>query len=215
MTPAKRKKAEGAKAPSPSFERYTQPPPLAPGEIDGTASGEQLDAYLAELDAIFRAEKNPMMGLYAAQFALGHSRPVPRHVATWLRVAIQLYVGHRRDSVDEGLGLKVSGPDNPRRRAQRSRVLRVALSRMLHLQTLGAKIPEAAALVSRLSPDHAASTLIDRYKRSGYGEMAKEIRKLIRLPTDPEPTLAMYPDSPLEAAQAKAAIRKVYAKRRP
>lgn len=215
MTPAKRKKAEGAKAPSPSFERYTQPPPLPRGVLDGTASGEQLDAHLAELDAIFRAEKNPMMGLYAAQFALGHSRPVPRHVATWLRVAIQLYVGHRRDSVDEGLGLKVSGPDNPRRRAQRSRVLRVALSRMLHLQTLGAKIPEAAALVSRLSPDHAASTLIDRYKRSGYGEGAKEIRKLIRVPTDPEPTLAMYPDSPLEAAQAKAAIRKVYAKRRP
>jgi hypothetical protein len=154
-----------------------------------------------------------LVALHGVTVALEHGQPVPRRIAAWLNAAFGLYLHGRRNSLDEALGLKAAGRASPRRKEEESRTQKAALSQMLHLQSLGATIPEAALLVGRLSPDLKATTLEDRYRRSGYSQTAKEIKRaLAHNHQDLDSALSQYPDTPLEARQAKERIRAMYAK---
>lgn len=189
-------------------------------ELDEHKLGERLyrrkraDERVSRL----RTKHDPLAGLMAAQEALANHDYVPRLVAQWLSQGIGMYLSGRYKSLDAALGLKKAGRAHPLRKAKEDHALRAALSEMYWLNLLGATITQAAALVHTTSPGHAVNTLIDRYRRGGYSEGVKEMRKLgmpFRGGDDPDRTLAKYPDADLEVRQAKAAVRAVYAKRRP
>ena len=78
MATSKSKAARGRVAKPVRDELTTQAPALPAGAMDGSTSDAQWDAHLAELEMIFTHEKNPMIGLYAAQLAIGQERPLLR-----------------------------------------------------------------------------------------------------------------------------------------
>jgi hypothetical protein len=195
----------------------------------GLLAAEDLAECLAEADRVFREDKDVVAALMGTRIALAHGAPVPPSIAGWLESGVAMLLNGERKSIDEALGLKKKGRANPLRAAKEAAKLRAALNRMLVLQRVGASIPEAATLVASLSPDFKQSTLIDRYRRSGYTEEAADADRRVRdwlarqgnrlsglsfATSDPENTLAGYPDRPLAVKQAKAAIRAKYAKRR-
>jgi hypothetical protein len=89
---------------------------------------------------------------------------------------------------------------------------------MMILHMIGATIPQAAAMVARLSPALKTNTLADRYRRSGYGKIALRERPLVLQRwhlTEIEKLLADYPDTGIELKQGKTAIRAMYSKHHP
>lgn len=143
--------------------------------------------------------------------ALSDAVPVPTFLANVLTDAIALYLSGRCKSMDEALGLSRPGKP-PRLIAKQSHELRAALGRMFALQLVGATVPQAALLVSRLSAEFTQTTLEDRYRRGGYSDRMKATRALGPLGIDPAAVLADYPNTPREVAKAKASIRSMYAK---
>jgi hypothetical protein len=188
----------------------------------GSVPEDRLASSSEEAAREFKRTKNPMFALYAAKLAAEGQMPLPRNVAQWLSVGIGCYLHGRhaaldragQRSLDRALGLKQPGHASPMR-IKEDFTRKAALGRMLHLQLLGATIPDAALLVSRLSPDHTRNTLESLYRRGGYTSIANAIKEARHSAEDPESTLAEYPDRPPEVMQAKAAIRSMYAKRRP
>ena len=178
-------------------------------------TAENLGARMAKAERSFVESGDLMAGLHVVSMALAHEVAVPRWASEWLRIGLMMYLNGGIGSLDEALGLKAKGRANPRRKHAEIASLKGALGRMLMLQACGATVAQAATLVARLSADFSPSTLEDRYKRGGYGSTARQARGA-GLPKnlDLERYLKVYPDNPIEAAQAKDAIRKVYAKRR-
>ncbi len=175
----------------------------------------RLNEELAKAERAFVEHGDQMAALSGAMLALEHGVPLPRRIAFWLRYGILYYATGKRESIDAGLGLNAVGRANPRRRHAEAVAMRIALSRMFFLRGLGASVPQAAALVATLSKEFSASTLAYECRRSGHLAGVADLRALARRDTvDLESTLAEYRDYPLEAAQAKAAIRAMYAKRR-
>lgn len=179
--------------------------------VSGQYRRKRIDERVARL----RTKRDALAGLLAAKDALEHHDHVPRAVAEWLANGIALYLAGRRKSLDDALGLSKSGHAQPLRKAKEDHALRTALSRMLHLNLVGATIPQAAVLVAAVTPRYAVDTLIDRYRRGGYTAEVRQAQSAsITTALDPEEALAEYPDQPLDVRQAKDAIRAMYAKRR-
>lgn len=171
---------------------------------------------LAQADESFAATGDVMEALEWVAFAAKHGKAIPPHIAAWFSKVINDYRDGTAHTMDAALGLAAPGKAQPRRRLHEASNLQRALARMMVLHGMGATIEQAAAMVASLAPDFKASTLADRYKRSGMGKQALQIRRAgyWRL-HDVLVTLAGYPDKPLAVAQAKAATLKVYAKPRP
>jgi hypothetical protein len=167
---------------------------------------------LRPADLAFAETGDVMEALAWVATAAKAGAPLPPRIGRWLHKAINDYRAGTASSLDAALGLKAGGKASPRRRLADKSAREGALARMAVLHTLGATIQQAAVLVARMSPEFAASTLLDRYKRSGHGRRALADRRglawsiaQVRL------ILSEYPDAPAEAAQAKAAILQVYA----
>lgn len=161
-----------------------------------TSSARYRAGRIKELGGKFTSEHDPVVGLVAAHLALSNHDYVPRGVAEWLANGIALYMGGRRKTLDDALGLSAPGRASPLRRSKEARALRAALGRMYSLQMLGATIPQAAAMVETITPNYTAATLADRYRRSGYTAdlrvLQQHIMDIGMPPFDPEPELAAY-----------------------
>lgn len=179
----------------------------------GYVDEKHIAARLEELEKAFRAG-DLIAGLIAVEIAATAHTALPRGaIGVWLANGLALYRSGRSKSLDAALGLKAPGKKYAKFAHDQPLKLQAALSRMIYLHSIGAKIDQAALLVSRLTPDFARSTLSDRYARSGYGAIARDIRKqLIFDAAAVERSLAEYPDTPDEVKKIKAAIRFLYAK---
>lgn len=169
---------------------------------------------LEEADRSFSETGDVLDALSWVGFAAKAGEPIPTRIAAWLKAAIDAYRSGEAETMDAAMGLVQRGR-GPRRRAKERGALQAAIARMYVLHVCGATIDDAATLVARLTPDFTINTLIDRYKRSGSGRSTRRDRAALRSRwsrADLELILAEYPDQPLPVAQAKAAIRKVYAR---
>jgi hypothetical protein len=170
---------------------------------------------LAQADESFAATGNVMEALDWVAFAAQSGYRIPPRIGEWLSKALNDYRAGTAPTMDAALGLNESGKAQARLRLLHQSKVQRAMARMMVLRSMGATIEDAATMVASLSPDFKASTLADRYKRSGMGKKALTMRR-----TDywqrhgVSATLAEYPDKPLAVAEAKAAILKVYAKPR-
>lgn len=172
------------------------------------------DMFAAEL---LQWDRDPIALLKGLHWALSDSVPVPKHIADVLSSAISRYLEKRpgAETLDKALDLVRPGHLTRRAADKLAQARRAALGRMFALQLVGASVPQAALLVSRLSPDFKPSVLEDRYRRGGYGARLKDTRAMVgRTELDPAGMLAEYPDAPRDVARAKAAILAMYAKRR-
>jgi hypothetical protein len=178
---------------------------------------EKVLAVLAQADASFAETGDVMEALSWVGFAAKYGKPIPPHIGRWLHGAIVNYTTGS-GTMDQALGLAVASPAQPRHKANHAAALRGALAEMMILHTLGATIPQAAAMVeARRGPGLAHATLTDRYRRRGVGRLALEDRPNIAREWsagDVADLLDEYPDGALELAQAKKAIRAMYAKQR-
>jgi hypothetical protein len=192
------------------------------GPVTHEAWLAHLRGVLLEADQSFIASGDVMEALSWVAFAARHGLAIPPVIGAWIATALD---GHRtakasyqRTSLDKALGLTAQGKDVGLELAQRSAVER-SNSAMFILHSLGATIAEAATIVASTGGAKSLreGTIADRFTRSGLGPEARESRRAMcayfRL-EDLEKTLAAYPDGDPAVDQAKAAIRKVYAKHR-
>jgi len=184
--------------------------------------GELLDLAIGlrrGRDAAGLTDRDPIARLRLARAVFDAKDEVPRWMHEWLAHALALYLGGRAKSLDEAFGLDKRGKANPMRRAKEARARRAALSGMFGLCMCGATIRDAAVLEAQVS-GYSAATLEGHYRRGGYTAEIKAMQAehplvvAFLMSSDLESRLAEYPDGPLEVAQAKAAIRAMYAKRR-
>jgi hypothetical protein len=170
---------------------------------------------LAELESSFLATGDRWEALSAVALAAKAGVALPEGIGKWLHGAIHAYRAGECQSLDDALGLNAVGAANPRRRARQDGGLRADLGRMMVLHMIGATIPQAAAMVERVSSElHQASTLADRFRRSGLGKQARADRAAARAHyhrNEIELMLADYPDHGIDIAAGKKAIRAMYA----
>jgi hypothetical protein len=179
-----------------------------------STAAERAQQALVEADQSFGDTGDVMEALSWIASAAKAGLPIPPRIGVWLKQAIDAYRSGTAPSMDAAMGLGGRGRP-PRRQLYERGKRQAANARMYVLQVAGATVEQAATLVARLAPDDTVNTLIDRYKRSGLGRRARRDRGAVRWHwTEIEQILAEYPDHPLPAAQAKAAIRKVYARHR-
>ncbi len=175
-----------------------------------------LAAALAEIDGSFAATGNPLEALGAVALAAKTATPIPPTIAEWLRAGIEAFKADQSVTLDAALGLNAVGPENPRRQRRAKDGLQGDLGRVYVLHMLGATIDEAASMVERVSPEMLkASTISDRFRRSGLGKEARAERAaaIARYHwTEIEAILAEYPDHGIPVAEAKKSIRAMYAK---
>lgn len=189
---------------------------LAPAITDAEFSATVLVA-LAEADRSFAHTGDAMEALGWVALAAKASAPIPANLGRWLHQAITQYRTGQAKSMDEALGLLGEGAANPRRSRLARSALESSLAEMAVFHSLGATIPQAAAMAARLSPGHAPPTLGDRFRRSGMGQRARDDRSLVLRRwslAEIESLLARIPDRGIEVKQGKAAIRAMYAKTR-
>jgi hypothetical protein len=174
---------------------------------------------LADLESSFLATGDRWEALSAVALAAGAGVALPAGIGTWLHGAIRAYRADYPDgqspSLDECLGLNAEGAANPRRRAKQDGGLQADLGRMMVLHMIVATIPQAAAMVARVSSkQHKASTLEDRFRRSGLGIEARADRARAKARyhrNDVEKILGEYPDNGVDVRAGKAAVRAMYA----
>jgi hypothetical protein len=131
------------------------------------------DPVLSDFDDIDPASVpgDRIDALICAAMSLEMGTATPHHVARWLWYGISIYLHGKAKTLDEALGLVGSGKASPRRKQAERRRKSQAMTTMTVLHAMGASIPQAAAMVVKLEP-YEASTLEDRYRRSGKGESA-------------------------------------------
>lgn len=172
------------------------------------------EAALAEADASFAATGNSLEALDWVRLAAKAGLPLPPAIAAWLAAGIDRFRAEDA-SLDEALGLRGSGKADPRRARREISELQGRLARISVLHGLGAKIEDAALMVSRLGPEFTPGYLTKRFRRDGWGERARanrrELRDLYHLTTLRE-LLAEYPDRPPEIKRIKASILAMYSK---
>ena len=175
---------------------------------------------LAQADQSFAESRDAMEALsWAALAALAAKagQPMPPHIGRWLHAALDAYRSGKAETLDDAFGLKGRGKGNARRALQEKSAMQGAMGRMLLLHMLGATIPQAAAMVARISSEFAVATLASRYGRSGLGKIAQRDRRITRERLrlrDAIKILDEYPDggpNSLVILQGKAAIRALYA----
>lgn len=170
---------------------------------------QHLAQALSDADRSFAETGDVMEALSWVAFAAKAGEPLPPRIGRWLYAALNAYRSGEARSLDAALGLKLTGKANPRQRLLNRSKLQRALARMAVLHDIGATIEQAATLVSRLAPDSARTTLEDRYGRSGLGASRSPHRRWCI--AEVRKVLSEFPDKPREAAQAKAAILRLYA----
>lgn len=173
-----------------------------------------LDVALSAADKAFADTQDGLAALGWVALAAKAGQPIPPHMAKWLHGAIRAYQGSDKLTLESALGLSGQGKANPKRKARERAALDGDLARMSILHTLGATIPQAAAMVAEVFAGQLkADTLADRYARSGSGKTALRDRKLALINwhwTEVENMLAEYPDRGQLIAEGKAAIRDRY-----
>lgn len=181
-----------------------------------------LRGVLLEADKSFATTGNAMEALSWVAFAVGHGLPVPPKIGAWLAAGLTDYraakSSRRKTSLDKVLRLTSRGYDAGRALAQRGAIER-ANAAVFILHSLGATVPDAATIVASVSGPKGLkeSTISDRFSHSGLGSEARASRRAMCAhfrPADLEKTLAQYPDGDPAVEQAKASIRKAYAKPR-
>lgn len=190
---------------------------MNPSTVASEAWLARLRAVLLEADQSFFANGDVMEALGWVAFAAKTGTPLPPRIGQWLHDALDAYRAGKVATLDAALGLDGIGKSNPRRQLRERSALEGALARMMVLHMIGATISQAAAMVARLTPDFKATTLADRYGRSGLGVAALQGRpQALRrwLPSEIEQVLCEYPDHRIEIEQGKEAIRAMYAKHR-
>jgi len=159
---------------------------------------------MAEADQAFADHGDVMSALSFVALAAQTGTPLPPRIGRWVYDALNDYGAGKKPTMDAALGLAQA-----RRKLKSKSALQGALARMMVLHILGATIDQAASLVARLDPQFTLNTLADRYRRSRLGAKALAQRGEARHRwhiTEVRSMLAEYPNTPTEAAQAKAAI---------
>ena len=128
---------------------------------------------LAEADQSFTETRDYLEALSWVRLAIKEGLPLPPGLREWMCKGIEGYINDADASVTLGaaLGLRETARADPRRAPRRGHgPLWASMARMFVLQLAGATVRQAAELVAALSAEHGtASTLEDRYRRSGYG----------------------------------------------
>jgi hypothetical protein len=201
------------------------PPPDHPTVVLGEDDVEDWNAafVLSNAHDVFRARGDPIYGLATLLLAIDLELVPPRDVLEWLARAARQYFleGRQLGDLERALGLgRGRGRGLPLNRYA-AQVAEWRQQAMLHeLVTLGATIPQAAALVhARLEMDPdvkrtpSVATLENKYRRGFRVKLAKSERRRPKdrqppMPRTVERILGMYPDTDLEGRQGKARIRR-------